>query len=58
MPNATIMAVGYLITTLLESGMTIAQVLKEVRATGVVPDEQWDALESDLADAQRFWASR
>jgi hypothetical protein len=49
------LSIAYLIAVATESGLTISQVLREVKDTGVVPKEEWDALEEKLKDAQDFW---
>jgi hypothetical protein len=55
--TATITAVAYLIAELTASGMKIADVLKAVEETGVVPQEEWDKLKADLESNEQFWKS-
>lgn len=51
----SILAVAYLISSLTEAGLSVSQIIAEVRATGLVPDSEWDNLEQDLKQGADFW---
>lgn len=52
-----VMAIGYLLTEAVHSGLTIQQTLKEVEETGVVPPERWEELKAAFDDATEFWGA-
>jgi len=57
MDRESVMAIAFLITSALKTGLTIQQVFAEVEATGIVPQEKWDAFKAEWDDAENFWSS-
>ena len=48
----TIAAIAYLLTSAVEAGLSITQVLEKARETGIVPEDEWAALRADLDRAE------
>lgn len=55
MTPQTIAAIAYLIAEAAAAGVSIAQILRQARATGRVPPETWEAINRDLAAAIDEW---
>jgi hypothetical protein len=51
----TITAIAYLLTSAVEAGLSISQVLKKARETGVVPYDEWPALKTDSDRVERIF---
>ena len=59
MTPAMITAIAYLIAELVSQGVSISKVLAEVKATGRVQPERWDAMLAELdSEIDKFRAKR
>lgn len=54
-PIPLIMSVGSLVAELVGQGMSMVDLVKEVKKTGKVPPEQWAELKAALEDAHEAW---
>ena len=52
MSSHTIAAVAYLLSSAVEAGLSISQVLDRAKETGIVPAEEWARVKSDLDRAE------
>jgi hypothetical protein len=57
MDPAVITALAYLISSAASTGLSIAEVLKKVEETGVIPPEEWEKFKTEFDDGLKFWAA-
>lgn len=55
MTAGTITAITYLLAELLGAGLSISQIMGDVKATGVVTPERWDEIVKEMDDAEANW---
>ncbi len=48
-------AIAYLIAETAATGVSLASLFEQVRATGRVSDEQWAVMKTELTDAMDAW---
>ncbi len=55
MTAGTITAITYLLAEMLGTGLSISQIMGDVKATGVVSPERWAEIIKEMDDAEAHW---
>lgn len=55
MTPGTITAITYLLAELVAAGLSISQILADVKATGKVSDERWAEIIAEMDAAEAPW---
>ena len=53
--SGSITAVAYLLAELLGAGVSINNILKEAKGTGIVPPERWNEIVKEMDGAEANW---
>ena len=55
MTPGTVVAITYLLAELIAAGLSMSQILADVKATGRVSDERWAEIISEMDKAEAAW---
>ncbi len=55
MSAGTITAVSLLLAELISAGVSMGQIMADVKATGKVSDERWEQMLADLDSSEALW---